>query len=979
MRQLTDLNPQLDLDPSWEEMRFAAKSLLEPSLQRRLVELGECNGIQVLLQDLMSAKTRVLIELGQLSGPGVRLPLIQLGGGDTVLVFYGKLSAAEQFLWADDLKPSLLWLQALQRRTLAAQTLDDSPVMIYQAAEIDQRWVLLQANQAVGDFLGCPLADLVGAGARRLMTEFIHPDDLPRLLLAYDFTGTSAQQITLQYRMLNAQGEYVPVTERIQCRARKEPKTSISVVWHRILDQVDSNEQFSLFKDLEALTQDVSFETGRDFMAHLCRRIGSAQSIPWVMLCANTYDDWWETWVISTQGTGQPNFHFRMPDAVNIDRVQWNQARQVDPNDGFTASLFGDYPVHSVLPLVSDNEPVRACLFLGSDQRILDIEFIAQITRFFGTRLLREISQARISDALHEQNLLLERQKAQLTSMVTCLGLLDTVADEPEFLATTQRHIEQAFELQGLVWVFWASGEWREVLHVDGVSDDWYRDAPILKHTDWINQLEQVRRSDRLSIDKSRQRVFWPIGQSEAGYLVMVLTFAKHMPDLELLQFYRNALALAQQGLVQRESLRLQAMRDSLTGLGNRVQLHIWIKLALPHHNQASLLLFDLNRFKEINDSFGHQFGDKLLCKIGPRISQQLDHVEHYLARLGGDEFALFLPGVPPEEARRIAEMLHAALAKSYVIDRLRFQVEASIGVAHYPLHGADGHELLRCSDVAMYVAKNTNRNFVEFSAQLDTTTPLRIAVLSELDAALAEGQLSVVYQPLMSAETGRTAGFEALIRWAHPIFGNLSPSEFIPIAEMGDGIRKITDFVLHRTMLNLPRWRKILPDLHIAVNISPRVLLDHQFPLNMQTLLDQYQLPGEAIVLELTETTLLVDPVRAVEIINTLSQSGLKVEIDDFGTGYSSLTYLKSLPISALKIDRSFVCDILTDAHNEVIVSSTINMAHNLGLQTVAEGVEDEATLLKMMGLGCDMIQGYYYSKAMPEQDVSAWLERNS
>ena len=979
MHQLTDFNQQLDFDPNWEEMRFAAKSVLGLSLERRLGELHECNGIQILLQDLMSAKTRVLIEVGQLSGPGLRLPLVQHGGGDVVLVFYGNLSAAEQFLWADDLKPPLLWLQALQRRALAAQTLDDSPVMIYQAAEVGQRWVLLQANQAVGDFLGYPLADFIGADASRLMTESIHPEDLPKLLSAYDFTRTTAQQITLQYRMLNAVGEYVPVTERVQSRARKDLKTSISVVWHRILDQVDSNQQFSLFKDLESFTQDVSFETGRDFMAHLCRRISSAQSIPWVMLSANTSDDWWETWVISNQGNPQPNFHFRMPASFNIDRAQWNQSFQFDPKDGFAAALFGDFPVQSLLPLVSDAEPVRACLFLGSDQQIPDLEFITQITRFFGTRLLREITQARISDAQHEQNLLLERQKVQLTNMVTCLGLLDTVADEPEFLATTERHIEQAFELQGLVWVFWASGEWRQVLHVDGVSDDWYRDAPILKNTEWINQLEHARRADHLSIHKSQRRVFWPIGQSEAGYLVMVLSFAQYMPDLELLQFSRNALAFALQGLVQRENLRLQAMRDSLTGLGNRVQLHIWIKLALPHHHQASLLLFDLNRFKEINDSFGHQFGDKLLCEIGPRISQQLDEVEHYLARLGGDEFALFLPGVPPEEARRIAGVLHEALAQSYFIDRLRFQVEASIGVAHYPLHGADGHELLRCADVAMYAAKNTHRNFVEFSAQLDTTTPLRIAVLSELDAALAEGQLSVVYQPLMSAVTGQTAGFEALIRWAHPIFGDLAPGEFIPIAEMGDGIRKITDFVLHRTLKNLPRWRKILPNLHIAVNISPRVLLDHQFPLNMQTLLEQYQLPGEAIVLELTETTLLVDPVRAVEIINTLSQSGLKVEIDDFGTGYSSLSYLKSLPITALKIDRSFVCDILTDAHNEVIVSSTINMAHNLGLQTVAEGVEDEATLQKMMRLGCDMIQGYYYAKPMPEQDVSGWLERNT
>jgi EAL domain-containing protein (putative c-di-GMP-specific phosphodiesterase class I) len=194
----------------------------------------------------------------------------------------------------------------------------------------------------------------------------------------------------------------------------------------------------------------------------------------------------------------------------------------------------------------------------------------------------------------------------------------------------------------------------------------------------------------------------------------------------------------------------------------------------------------------------------------------------------------------------------------------------------------------------------------------------------------------------------------------------------------MGEGIRKITDFVLRQTMENLRQWRQLMPSLHVAVNVSPRVLLDHQFPTNIQHLLDEFDLPGDALILELTESTLLVDPIRAVEIIDALAEKGIKVEIDDFGTGYSSLAYLKSLPISALKIDRSFVTDILEDSQNEVIVASTIQMAHSLGLMTVAEGVEDEATLQKMMRLGCDMIQGYYFSKPIAGANVTQWLKRN-
>jgi EAL domain-containing protein (putative c-di-GMP-specific phosphodiesterase class I) len=229
-----------------------------------------------------------------------------------------------------------------------------------------------------------------------------------------------------------------------------------------------------------------------------------------------------------------------------------------------------------------------------------------------------------------------------------------------------------------------------------------------------------------------------------------------------------------------------------------------------------------------------------------------------------------------------------------------------------------------------------------------------------------------------MDTKTGQTGGFEALVRWSHPEFGSLSPAEFIPISEMGEGIRKITEFVMRDALKNIKQWCTVVPDLHVAVNISPRVLLNQNFPQDVKSLLEEYGVSGKSIVMELTESTLLVDPARAIEIITSLAELDIEVEIDDFGTGYSSLSYLKQLPIAALKIDRSFVADILTDASDAVIVSSTIQMAHSLGLKTVAEGVEDEVTLVRLMRMGCDIIQGYYYAKPMPVQDVMAWLERN-
>jgi diguanylate cyclase (GGDEF)-like protein len=419
-------------------------------------------------------------------------------------------------------------------------------------------------------------------------------------------------------------------------------------------------------------------------------------------------------------------------------------------------------------------------------------------------------------------------------------------------------------------------------------------------------------------------------------------------------------------------------MNDSLTGLGNRSQLHQWIKKTLEQQpNQAAtLLLFDLNRFKEINDTLGHHFGDRLLCEIGPRIQQMLKwRTSEGIARLGGDEFAVLLPDINPPEALEIAERLAKCLHEPYQIDAMQLQVDASIGVAHYPHQGLDGHELLRCADVAMYVAKASNEAVVEFESSLDAHTPQRIAVLSELEVAIGEGQLWVAYQPMIDATSRRVSGFEGLVRWQHPDLGPLSPADFIPLAEMGQGIRHISRFVLNQCLAQIARWRKTNTELHVAVNLSARVLLDQGLPAQIEQLLTHYEVPGSALVLELTESTLLSDPVRAIKVINQLAELGVGVEVDDFGTGYSSLAYLKSLPIQALKIDKSFIDDLLVDSQDKVIVESTITMAHNLGLKTVAEGVESEAAVQELVRLGIDSLQGYYYSKPLEASAMTQWM----
>ncbi len=967
----------------WQVVSTTASYILKRDIQEWLAKHLNAVGVEVLLYHPIVYRHESVLTIGELSQQKEQYSHEDKQGKQFRIVVYGAVNSETVTSLTEVIKTRIELLASMYHPLLCERLLDETPVISYQALELDGRWVLVNANKALAAFTGKPVQDFIGAGATRVLTDFIHPDDLSQLVSSYDFARSVTRELTLAYRLRNAVGEYIPVVERLKYSEKIDIRSCSSVIWPQAWDKKSADDAHQVMEQVHNFVQDINFETGHRFLEHFARRLSINPAIQSAAIVARMDNGAWETRVIERESLPIAFFTFFESDAIDLNSTQYNQINRFTLEQP-EYQLIGDSPYYAVFPLQNEKEDIAATLILSSHQLIGDDdhlrirETILKMVRLFAPRILKEIRQLRIAEAQVEQNNRLAEQKNQLTGMVYMLGQLDTVDSEDDFIRNTEMYLNKIFQIRQVDWVYWSSeGWWLADVHNES-SLRWFDSSTLLNLTCWQVKLESARYSGQIIVDRSNLRIYWPIGSSEAGYLVMIIRIKKELPDLDLLSFCHNALALALSGLQQRENLRHQAMRDSLTGLGNRVQLHAWMRTALPVQTRASLLLFDLNRFKEINDSFGHQFGDKLLQQIGPRISESLVNREHYLARLGGDEFALFFPNISSFMAMDIAEKVHQKLADAYLIDGLRFQVEASVGVAHFPEHGSDGHELLRCADVAMYEAKSSNRRVVEFHAELDNNTPLRIAVLSELDRALEEQQLWVAYQPLMQTKTGQVAGVEALIRWQHPNFGALSPGEFIPIAEMGEGIRKITEFVLRHTCENLTRWRKIVPKLHAAVNISPQVLLNHQFPLLMDDYLSEYNLPGEAIVLELTESTLLVDPVRGVEIIQSLGELGVQVEIDDFGTGYSSLSYLKSLPISALKIDRSFVSDILKEPQNEVIVSSTVQMAHSLGLKIVAEGVEDEATLMKMMRLDCDMIQGYYYAKPIPSDEVSDWLERN-
>ncbi len=427
-----------------------------------------------------------------------------------------------------------------------------------------------------------------------------------------------------------------------------------------------------------------------------------------------------------------------------------------------------------------------------------------------------------------------------------------------------------------------------------------------------------------------------------------------------------------------------QALHDVLTGLPNRSCFYDRTEQAMRQGardgSNSAVMLFDLDRFKEINDTLGHKYGDRVLCEVGPRIHQILRDADT-VARLGGDEFCVLLPRVEAlGDALEVAERIISALEKPLEIDGMVLSMEASCGVAMAPGDGDSADLLLQRADVAMYVAKGSNESIVAYNDKLDLNTPGRLTLLGDLRTAIAEGQLLLHYQPKASMETGQIRGVEALVRWQHPTLGILPPSEFIPVAEHTGLIKPLTTWVLATALRQCRQWldetgTETGTELSMAINLSTRSLLDDGFPQEVKMALDRWAVPAHLLELEITESAIMTEPTRARLLLTELAELGVRIAIDDFGTGYSSLAYLKDLPVNQLKIDQSFVQHMHTDLNDAIIVRSVVDLGHNLGLQIVAEGVEDLETWEQLTELGCDDAQGYFLAKPMAPSDLVAWL----
>ena len=425
------------------------------------------------------------------------------------------------------------------------------------------------------------------------------------------------------------------------------------------------------------------------------------------------------------------------------------------------------------------------------------------------------------------------------------------------------------------------------------------------------------------------------------------------------------------------------ALHDALTGLPNRrlflERLADAVAEAHATAGQVAVLLIDLDRFKEVNDQLGHHVGDLLLQAIGPALCDQVTDVVT-VARMGGDEFAMCIPDVDGvDEAVRVAKRINGRLALPLAIEGFTIDIGASIGIALSPGDADDVSTVLQHADIAMYVAKETRGGFEVYSPERDPNRRQRITSPGELRHATELGQLVVHYQPKADVRTGRARGVEALVRWNHPTLGLIAPGEFIPLAERAGLMGPLTTFVLARSLEQCARWRDQGVPLRLAVNVSVQSLYDDTFPAVVAGLLNRSELDASQLVLDVTESTVMADPRRAQRVLAELGALGVTLAIDDFGTGYSSLAYLKQLPVSELKIDRSFVVGMATDSDDAVIVHSTIDLGQKFGLEVVAEGVESGRVWHLLERLGCDLAQGSYVCPPLPPDQLTPWLYDNA
>ncbi len=512
--------------------------------------------------------------------------------------------------------------------------------------------------------------------------------------------------------------------------------------------------------------------------------------------------------------------------------------------------------------------------------------------------------------------------------------------------------------------------EWAEALGADGpvMIDDGDPEGPLHR---------------RLVAHGLSQAIIVPLGD-HTGLLGALLVADRHgaveaftTDDRDRLRPITNQLVVALRKGQLHLQIQHEATHDRLTRLPNRAYFEAWAQqmLELEPDCDHALLMIDLDRFKEVNDTLGHHGGDLLLLQVTDRLLESVADGD-MAARFGGDEFAIFVPGAGEAEASVLAEVVSTAIERPFQLGEATVAVAASIGVAIAPHHGSSCEALLRRADLAMYDAKRRHERSTVYRDDLEGRDSARLTMLADLREALATASLEVHFQPKIDLRTREIAGVEALARWNHPVHGAVPPDDFIPLAEQSGLIFELTQQVLDRSLEAVRHWSDGGLRIGVAVNLSPQSLIDERMPRMIAASLERARVAPGYLTVEITESTMIGDARRTLRVLENLDRLGVRVSVDDFGTGYSSLVNLRHLPISELKIDRSFVADMVLGHSDAVIVKSTIELGHNLGLTVVAEGVETAEVQDLLQSLGCDMAQGFGLCRPLPLDKLDAWLE---
>jgi diguanylate cyclase len=501
----------------------------------------------------------------------------------------------------------------------------------------------------------------------------------------------------------------------------------------------------------------------------------------------------------------------------------------------------------------------------------------------------------------------------------------------------------------------------------------------------WVDGVE---RTDRAAAQETNQAIgkaalLMPVVATAAGLGVLLVssrvplsTLAVALAGVTLVAAAARTQVAFRQVAWMADLRRLASTTDDLTGLPNRRALYAegHARLVEPQRRRLALLMLDLDKFKEVNDSLGHHVGDLLLVQVGISLGEHLREGD-LLARLGGDEFAVLLDDAGHDEAVDVAAKLRASLAQPFALGDIALHTSISVGIALFPDHGLDLSSLLRRADIAMYKAKTSGTGQHVYNGADDADDATRLQTVDELRTALNTEQLVVHYQPKVDLDTGDVTGVEALVRWDHPTRGLLYPDAFLNLVEGSGLMPGLTRVVLAQALDQVAKWHMQGRPLSVAVNLSASSLVDADLPQQVASMLVARGVPPGALQLEITEDFLMADRDRAREILTQLRHSGVQISVDDYGTGYSSLSYLRDLPVDELKLDRSFVFPIADDARAAALVASTIDLAHSLGLRMVAEGVETEVAYRELARLGCDQAQGYYVSRPVPAAELDYWL----